>query len=102
MTEIMVRKTCSLKVKGSQPVGNATNPIDCGESGATLRFMIPVAALAAKPSVFTFKPSLAKRPIEPLFESLKQLGAEVHFQSKANKESIVVQGGGISGGKTTV
>ena len=90
------------KVKGSQPVGNATNPIDCGESGATLRFMVPVAALAAKPSVFTFKPSLAKRPIEPLFESLKQLGAEANFQSKINRESIVVQGGGILGGKTTV
>ena len=33
-------------IEGAQPLKGAKAPIDCGESGATLRFMIPVAALA--------------------------------------------------------
>jgi 3-phosphoshikimate 1-carboxyvinyltransferase len=89
-------------VNGTQPLKGAQKPIDCGESGATLRFMIPVAALAPESSVFVLGKSLERRPIEPLLQSLKQLGVEAHSQSLGGKPSIVVQGGGISGGKTAM
>ena len=89
-------------VEGATPLKGAKTPIDCGESGATLRFMIPVAALALEPSVFVLGKSLERRPIEPLLHSLKQLGAEAHSQRLGDKASIVVQGGGISGGKTAI
>jgi 3-phosphoshikimate 1-carboxyvinyltransferase len=89
-------------VEGATPLKGAKTPIDCGESGATLRFMIPVAALASEPSVFTFGSSLGQRPIEPLLQCLKQLGAEARFQSLGDKASIRVRGGGISGGKATI
>jgi 3-phosphoshikimate 1-carboxyvinyltransferase len=84
------------------PVKGAEEPIDCGESGATLRFMVPVAALAPEPSVFTFENSLGRRPVEPLLESLKQLGAEAHLQNVGGKAGIRVEGGGIQGGKTSI
>jgi 3-phosphoshikimate 1-carboxyvinyltransferase len=64
--------------------------------------MIPVAALAPESSLFVFGKSLEKRPIEPLLQSLKQLGAEAHLQRLGDKSSIVVQGGGISGGKAAM
>jgi 3-phosphoshikimate 1-carboxyvinyltransferase len=89
-------------VEGAKPLKGAQTPIDCGESGATLRFMIPVAALAPEPSVFVFGKSLERRPIEPLLQSLKQLGVEAHSQHLGGRSSIVVQGGGISGGKTAM
>jgi len=89
-------------VEGGTPLKGAKVPIDCGESGATLRFMIPVAALAEETSVFVLGKSLEQRPIEPLLQSLKQLGAEVHSQRLGDKPAIVVQGGGISGGKTAM
>jgi 3-phosphoshikimate 1-carboxyvinyltransferase len=89
-------------VQGAQPLRGAQTPIDCGESGATLRFMIPITALAPEPSVFVFGKSLEKRPIEPLLQSLKQLGAETQHQRLGGKAAIVVQGGGIAGGKTTM
>jgi 3-phosphoshikimate 1-carboxyvinyltransferase len=89
-------------VDGAQPLKGAQKPIDCGESGATLRFMIPVAALAPESSVFVLGKSLERRPIEPLLQSLKQLGVKAHSQSLGGKPSIVVQGGGISGGKTAM
>jgi 3-phosphoshikimate 1-carboxyvinyltransferase len=89
-------------VEGTTPLKGAKTSIDCGESGATLRFMIPVAALALEPTVFLLGSSLEQRPMEPLLQSLKQLGAEAHFQSVDDKSSIRVKGGGILGGKTTM
>src|SRR3989304_3534670 len=57
-------------VEGAAPLKGAAEPIDCGESGATLRFMIPVAALAKEPSVFLLGHSLEQRAIDPLLQSL--------------------------------
>ncbi len=88
-------------VEGATPLKGAQTPIDCGESGATLRFMIPVAALAPEPSTFVLGKSLERRPIEPLLQGLKQLGAKAYAQY-GDQASIRVQGGGISGGKTTM
>ena len=89
-------------VEGATPLKGAEEPIDCGESGATLRFMIPVAALATGPSVFVLSSSLEQRPIEPLLQSLRQLRVKAYVQRRGNKSSIQVQGGGIPGGKTTM
>jgi 3-phosphoshikimate 1-carboxyvinyltransferase len=90
------------KIEGANSLKGAKKPIDCGESAATLRFMIPVAALAPTPSVFILGKGLAKRPIEPLLQSLKQLGAEASLQKKDGKSSVRVEGGGIQGGKATM
>ena len=90
-------------VEGASPLRGSEKPIDCGESGATLRFMIPVAALAAEPpTVFLLGKSLEQRPIEPLLKSLRQLGVETSIQKSGNQTFIKVQGGGIAGGKTSI
>jgi 3-phosphoshikimate 1-carboxyvinyltransferase len=64
--------------------------------------MIPIAALAAESSVFLLRSSLAQRPIEPLLESLKQLGVSTSSGETQGKSSITVGGGGIAGGKTSI
>jgi len=89
-------------IKGTSQLKTPDNPIDCGESGATLRFMIPIAALASGPSTFTLGESLRKRPLEPLLQSLKQLGAESSLQLSEKTATVKVQGGGIKGGKTSI
>jgi 3-phosphoshikimate 1-carboxyvinyltransferase len=89
-------------VEGAAPLKNAEAPIDCGDSGATLRFMIPIAALASGASVFTLGRSLEQRPVEPLLQSLKQLGAETSIKKVDGKLTIQVLGGGIQGGKTSI
>ena len=99
--KVNVAKGC-WTVECVSPLKGAKKPIDCGESGATLRFMIPVAALAAEPSVFLLGRSLEQRPIEPLLESLKQLGVQTSIEKVGGKSSIKVQGGGIAGGKTSI
>jgi 3-phosphoshikimate 1-carboxyvinyltransferase len=89
-------------VEGPIPTRGAKKPIDCRESGATLRFMVPVAALAPKSSFFVFSSRLSQRPIEPLLQSLKQLGAQASVQKIGRKTGIYVEGGGIKGGRSSM
>jgi 3-phosphoshikimate 1-carboxyvinyltransferase len=89
-------------IEGANPLKAAKEPIDCGESGATLRFMIPVAALADGCSTLVFKGSIEKRPVEPLLASLKELGAKVQVGKLGGKDAVFVEGGGIVGGETSI
>jgi 3-phosphoshikimate 1-carboxyvinyltransferase len=89
-------------IEGAMPLKGAKEPIDCGESGATLRFMIPVAALASGSSTLVFKGSLERRPVEPLLESLKELGVKAHSGKLGDKDAVFVEGGGIVGGETSI
>jgi len=99
--EVELEESC-WTIKGTPSLETPTRTIDCGESGATLRFMIPVAALAPGPSTFALGLSLSKRPLEPLLQSLKQLGAESSRQRGEKGLMVRVHGGGIMGGKTSI
>jgi 3-phosphoshikimate 1-carboxyvinyltransferase len=89
-------------VEGANPLKGAQEPIDCGDSGATLRFTTPIAALAAESSLFMLGKSLEQRPIAPLLQSLRQLGVEAYNQRLDGRSVLVVEGGGIAGGKTSI
>lgn len=62
----------SVKPIGANLNKNAT--LDCGESGSTLRFMIPVAAALWSDSSFTGRGRLAQRPLEPLVSVMTRNG----------------------------
>ncbi|MBR2740062.1 MAG: 3-phosphoshikimate 1-carboxyvinyltransferase [Oscillospiraceae bacterium] len=49
--------------------------LECGESGSTLRFMIPVAAAACSAAKFRGRDSLLSRPIADLISALERCGA---------------------------
>ncbi|PVX23448.1 MAG: 3-phosphoshikimate 1-carboxyvinyltransferase [Candidatus Bathyarchaeum sp.] len=87
-------------VHGQETPKTPAKPIDCRESGSTLRFIIPVAALAKGPSKFLFGASFARRPVSPLLESLKDLGVKSEIQEDGS--SVLIGGGGILGGKTSI
>jgi 3-phosphoshikimate 1-carboxyvinyltransferase len=89
-------------ITGADPLSAAKEPIDCGESGATLRFMIPVAALANGASTLLFRGSFKRRPVEPLLHSLKELNAKAYIKSVGGYDAVIVEGGGIAGGKTSI
>ena len=60
----VTRYDSTLIVKGvSRPAYNGS-VIDCGESGSTLRFLIPVAALLDEPVTFSISGRLPERPME--------------------------------------
>lgn len=52
--------------------------LDCGESGSTLRFMLPVACAVGAECTFVGAGRLGQRPLGPLADELLAGGAEVH------------------------
>ena len=49
-------------------------PLDCGESGSTLRFLIPLAALSDGQTIFTGASQLLARPLSPYLDALSTHG----------------------------
>ncbi|HIS78663.1 MAG TPA: 3-phosphoshikimate 1-carboxyvinyltransferase, partial [Candidatus Caccousia stercoris] len=63
---------------GTRPTGTVS--LDCGESGSTLRFLIPIAAALGIPAVFTGHGRLPDRPIGIYTELLPQHGVSCRTQ----------------------
>lgn len=55
----------------------ATAVFDCGESGAVLRFLLPLAAALGISARFRLRGRLGKRPIAPLLELLTANGCRI-------------------------
>ncbi len=69
-----------------RPIAGGSAParpiLDCGESGSTLRFLLPVAAALGIPCAFTGHGRLPERPLSPLYELLSEKGARLSAQGK--------------------
>ncbi|WP_040196950.1 3-phosphoshikimate 1-carboxyvinyltransferase [Candidatus Soleaferrea massiliensis] len=69
----------NLRITGiEQPPREAV--IDCGESGSTLRFLIPVAAALGVKTTFLGAGKLPERPITPYLDSLQDKGVVFDYQ----------------------
>ena len=90
------------RIQGAGSIETPLAPIDCGESGSTLRFILPVSALASGSSVFSLGRSLARRPLMPLLQSLRQLGVESTSRLDNETPLVEIRGGGIKGGEVTI
>ena len=51
--------------------------LDCGESGSTLRFLLPVAAALEADATFTGQGRLPERPLSPLYEEMTAHGVKM-------------------------
>jgi len=60
------------------------NPeLDCGESGSTLRFMLPVVCALGCKCTMLMRGRLPERPLSPLYEELKAHGAVISGRGTA-------------------
>lgn len=71
---------------------------DCGESGSTLRFLLPVAGAMGISTRFLLSGRLPKRPLSPLWEELEAHGVKLWWE----KENVLVSEGQLSGGTYTL
>jgi len=96
------------KVKEGFIVNGVSKPITpedvihCGDSGATIRFITPLCALADGISVLTGNEGLRRRPMEPLLEALRHLGVQCYSARGSGYPPIIVFGGGVKGGKASL
>lgn len=85
---------------GGHPSAGAA--IDCGASGTMLRFL--TASLAVIPGHWCLSGvvRLGERPIVPLVDALRQLGAEIQVGEGTSTLPLTVRGGTLRGGRCTL
>ncbi|MBQ4074054.1 MAG: 3-phosphoshikimate 1-carboxyvinyltransferase [Clostridia bacterium] len=66
-----------LIVRGGMPMAGAGAALDCGESGSTLRFLIPLCGCMSREITLTGHGRLPSRPNGPLLSVMKENGAEL-------------------------
>ena len=54
-----------------------TAVLDCGESGSTLRFLLPIACALGVNTIFEMQGRLPYRPLSPLWEELERMGCRL-------------------------
>jgi len=70
------------------PINQDNVVCDCGESGSTLRFILPILGALGKQSLLTLHGRLPERPMTPLTDVLSRHGCQVSSQG-TNPLSII-------------
>ena len=73
-----------------------------GNAGTVARFLPPALALGPGPYTVDGVPRMRERPIKELVDAMRGLGAAVEYGDEEGRFPLVVGGGGIAGGRTTV
>ena len=85
----------------SQPADDAM--LFCGESGSTLRFLLPVVGALGVNATFLTEGRLSQRPLSPLWEEMERMGCQLCWQDNTHlkvtgklKQGTYCIDGGIS------
>ena len=94
--------TYSNRVFDVKPVESCKGgELPCGESGSTLRFLLPVAAALGSDATLTGKGKLPYRPMEPLCEAITRHGIELINHSDEAHLPLTCKGK-LKGGEYTL
>ena len=100
--KIIKKETSVFEIQGRSKPLTPENVINCRDSASTIRFLTPICALAEGISVLTGGNSLRRRPMGPLLDAMRQLGIQCYSTRGDSCPPVVVFGGGIKGGKTSI
>lgn len=79
--------------------GDKTITQFCGESGTTLRFMLPICCALGVSAEFIMKGRLSERPMSPLLNELTSHGCEIINNTTTSESSATLRcSGKLSGG----
>lgn len=87
-------------VRPHQPVGPAH--VDVGLAGTVMRFLPPVAGLAAGRVTFDGDPHARTRPLGPLIGALRALGVRVDTPPTGSLPLVVLGAGRVTGGEVVI
>jgi 3-phosphoshikimate 1-carboxyvinyltransferase len=101
---------CGFQVEESEdevrltPSGRPEGEVEvfCGNAGTMLRFL--VATLTVVPGLWRLDgvPRLRERPVGPLVEALRRLGARIEYLAGEGYVPLRIEGGTLRGGTTTL
>lgn len=63
--------------------------LNCGESGSTLRFLLPIAGALGVNATFCLEGRLPQRPLSPLWEEMERMGCSL---SRPTEDTILCTG----------
>jgi 3-phosphoshikimate 1-carboxyvinyltransferase len=75
--------------------------LDARLSGTTMRFLAAAATLTPAGATVTGRPPLLRRPVGPLVDALRALGADL-TDAGGGLPPVTAAGGGLAGGRATV
>lgn len=82
----------ALVVHGTGGFSPPAGPVDCRDSGTTIRFLTAAVALCDFPVTLTGSLQLQRRPLGPLLDALRALGAEVTVDGVEDCPPVTVRG----------
>lgn len=96
--DIEATRSCLIQLQKDAPA------LDCGESGSTLRFLLPVTMALKEEAIFLGSGRLPQRPISPLKEEMQAHGCEFFNKrrKKGQAEEICHVKGRLKGGLFTL
>ena len=98
----MERREGVLTIKGTRPKV-PDNVVNVENSGTTLRFMTSALSLAPEGyAVLTGDSSIRRRPMQPLLDTLSQLGVKAWSSRRNGCAPVIVKTGGMRGGKASI
>ena len=96
--DIQATRSCLSALKTGQPAGEDGLPLlDCGESGSTLRFLIPLSLVLRGGGHFTGRGRLMERPQGPYFSLFQEKG--IFYQQK---DGVLTVRGTLSPGRCSL
>ncbi len=87
-----------IEISGTFPKAPESE-VNCGESGSTIRFLIPVFSLAKGKAILAGKPGLCKRPMGPVLDALEMMGVQTGSDEGCPPVQVT---GPLNGGKVTI
>src|SRR5215467_11417300 len=88
------------RVTPGRPAGDIR--VDVGNAGTVMRFVPPVAALAATTTEFYGDARAAERPVAPILSALRELGAVIDDGGRGAIPFAVRGTGSLAGGAVTI
>ena len=93
------RATNTVKIKGrGGSVPSASAELFCGNSGTTIRFLTALCALGKGAFNLDGIPRMRQRPIGPLVDLLRNIGARIEYVMEPGFPPVRVLADGIAGG----
>src|SRR6218665_3983357 len=83
-------------IPATELTGSTT--IECGLAGTVMRFLPPVAALALGPTAFDGDPAARRRPMAPILQALRTVGADIADDGRGHLPFTVHGRGTLPGG----
>ena len=96
------RTTIDIDGAGRNGLGGLDAEIDVGPAGTTMRFLTALATLGYGVVRIDGSPRMRQRPIGPLAESLRRLGATIRFLDREGYPPIEIRGRGLAGGEVII